>query len=119
VPAPSIDPNDLDPAEIAPADSYRPADPVWVYRAGTWHAGVVVAASSRAATVTYRPARGPDRAVDTLTAPYLFPRADIDPLLDNGDGPLPSAGPDAAGADAAGPDAAGPDAAVRDATAGP
>jgi hypothetical protein len=109
VPAPSIDPNDLDPAEIAPADSYRPADPVWVYRAGRWHAGVVVAASSRAATVTYRPAQGPDTVVDTLTAPYLFPRADIDPLLDDGYGPLPSEERDTAGRDTAG----------RDATAGP
>jgi hypothetical protein len=82
VPAPTINPNDLDPAEVAPADSYRPADPVWVYRAGGWHAGVIVAASTRAVTVTYRPAPGLGTAVDTLTAPYLFPRADIDPLLD-------------------------------------
>jgi hypothetical protein len=85
--APNIDPNDLDPAEIAPADSYRPADPVWVYRSGTWHAGVIVAASTRAATVTYRPGNSHGTAVDTLTAAYLFPRADIDPMLDNLTGP--------------------------------
>jgi hypothetical protein len=88
VPAPTIDPNQLDPAEVAPAESYRPADPVWVYRAGAWHAGVIVAASTVAATVTYRPAPGLGTAVDTLTAPYLFPRADIDPVLDYGAGSL-------------------------------
>jgi hypothetical protein len=82
VPAPTIDPNDLDPADVPPVDSYRPADPVWVYRSGTWQAGVIVAASRRAATVTYRPAPGRGTAVDTLTAPYLLPRADADPLLD-------------------------------------
>jgi hypothetical protein len=81
--APDIDPNDLDPAEITPADSYRPEDPVWVYRAGAWCAGIVVAASTRAATVTYRPGGSRGTAVDTLTAVYLCPRADIDPLLDN------------------------------------
>jgi hypothetical protein len=92
VPAPSIDPEDLDPTEIPPADSYRPADPVWVYRAGAWHAGVVVATSSRTATVTYRPAQGPETAIDTLAASYLSPRADLDPLLDDGGAFPPSAG---------------------------
>jgi hypothetical protein len=116
VPAPSIDPNDLDPAEIAPADSYRPADPVWVYRAGAWHAGLVVATSNRTATVTYRPAHGPDTVIDTLGAPYLFPRADRDPL-DNGGGFPPPAGPPAE--PPGGRDRAGPGAAGQDATAGP
>jgi hypothetical protein len=111
VPAPSIDPNDLDPAEVAPAESYRPADPVWVYRAGAWHAGVVVATSTRTATVTYRPAQGPDTAIDTLAAPYLHPRADRDPLLDNGGGFPTTTRRDPA----PGPDAA----AGQDATAGP
>ena len=92
MPVPSIDPDDLDPTEIAPVDSYRAADPVWVYRAGAWHAGVVVATSRRTATVTYRPAQGPETAIDTLAAPYLFPRADLDPLLDDGGGLLPPAG---------------------------
>jgi hypothetical protein len=114
VPAPSIDPDDLDPTEVAPADSYRPADPVWVYRAGAWHAGVVVATSSRTATVTYRPAQGPETAIDTLVAAYLFPRADRDPQLDNGGGFPPPAGP--AGVRPA--DGRDP-AAGQDATAGP
>lgn len=82
MPAPTIDPNDLDPAKVPPANTYHPADRVWVYRAGGWHAGVVVAASQRAATVQYRPGSGGGTAVDTLTAEYLIPRVDIDPLLD-------------------------------------
>ena len=51
---PSIAPPQRDPADVAPADSYRKADPVWVYRDG-WKAGVIEAASPRAVTVTYRP----------------------------------------------------------------
>jgi len=102
VPAPSIDPSDLDPDHVAPADSYRPADPVWVYRGGEWIAGVVVAASRRSATVTYRPTEGPGTAIDMLTAPFLSPRADSDPRLDaadpTGTAPVPSrsAGPPSA-----------------------
>ncbi len=80
--APIIDPDLRDPAEVAPTDSYRPADRVWVYRGGGWRAGVVETASARAATVTYRPGSEPATGVDTLTAPFLLPRADLDPLLD-------------------------------------
>lgn len=83
MPAPTIDPDRRDPAAVAPADSYRPTDPVWVYRGGTWRAGVIEAASRRAALVTYRPNAGPGTAVDTLTAAYLVTRADLDPQLDN------------------------------------
>jgi hypothetical protein len=82
MPAPTIDPNKRDPKAVAPTDSYRPADRVWVYRGGTWRAGVVEAVSPRAATVTYRPNSARGTGVDTLTAPYMFPRADADPLLD-------------------------------------
>lgn len=79
---PTIDPYDRDPAEIAPTNSYRPADRVWVYRDGTWRAGVIEAASDLAATVTYRPERSRGTGVDTLTATYVLPRNDLDPLLD-------------------------------------
>jgi hypothetical protein len=82
MPAPNIDPIQRDPAAVAPTDSYSPADRVWVYRGGTWRAGVVEAVSPRAATVTYRPNSARGTGVDTLTAPYMFPRADADPLLD-------------------------------------
>ncbi|HEU5110306.1 MAG TPA: hypothetical protein VFT95_17330 [Micromonosporaceae bacterium] len=34
--------------------------------------------------MTYRPTPGPATAVDTLTAAFLFPRADVDPVLDTG-----------------------------------
>ncbi|GFJ92704.1 hypothetical protein Prum_063460 [Phytohabitans rumicis] len=36
----------------------------------------------RAATVTYRPNSARGTGVDTLTAVYMLPRADVDPLLD-------------------------------------
>ena len=84
---PTIDPEDRDPEDVAPADSYHRTDRVWVYRGGDWHAGVIEASSSRAATVTYRPGSSRGTAVDTLTARYLLRRADTDPLLDFWDDP--------------------------------
>jgi hypothetical protein len=82
MPIPEIDPHRRDPAAVAPTDSYRPADRVWVYRGGDWRAGVVETVSARAATVTYRPSGARGTGVDTLTAQYLAPRTDVDPLLD-------------------------------------
>ncbi len=79
---PTIDPDQRDPADVEPTDSYRPADPVWVYRGGVWRAGVVEAASARAATVTYRPTGDRGTGVDTLTARFLAARSEVDPLLD-------------------------------------
>jgi hypothetical protein len=86
VPVPTIDPHHRAAADVAPTDSYRPDDPVWVYRGGTWCAGVVETASARAATVTYRPNSARGTGVDTLTAEFVLPRADVDPLLDRDDG---------------------------------
>lgn len=82
MPTPSVHPHHRDPAAVAPADSYQHADPVWVYRADSWRAGVVEAASPQAVTVTYRPSDSRGTGVDTLTAAYLVPREDTDPLLD-------------------------------------
>jgi len=82
MPTPTVHPEQRNPAEVAPTDSYRPTDPVWVYRGGVWRAGVVEAASTRAATVTYRPNDNRGTGVDTVTAHYLLKRADADPLLD-------------------------------------
>lgn len=81
MPTPEIDPHRRDPSAVAPTDSYRPADRVWVYRSG-WRAGIVETVSPRAATVTYRPSGARGTGVDTLTAQYLAPRTDVDPLLD-------------------------------------
>jgi hypothetical protein len=81
--APTIDPERRNPSEVAPTNSYRPADPVWIYRNGTWRAAVVESASSRAATVTYRPNGARGTGVDTLTARYVLARADVDPTLDD------------------------------------
>jgi diguanylate cyclase (GGDEF)-like protein len=85
MPAPHLGPDQRNPADVAPTDSYQPADHVWVHRGGSWRAGVVEAASPRAVTVTYRPTNGPGTAVDTLTAPYLAARTDTDPHLDRVD----------------------------------
>jgi hypothetical protein len=88
MPMPYLDPDQRDSKEVAPTESYQPADPVWVYRGGVWRAGVVEAASTRAATVTYRPGSARGTGVDTLTARYLAPRHEADPLLDDWDGAL-------------------------------
>ncbi|HET8682171.1 MAG TPA: hypothetical protein VFM54_09895 [Micromonosporaceae bacterium] len=82
MPAPTIDPGQRDPAHVAPTDSYRRADPVWVYRGGHWRAGVVESASPRAATVTYRPSGARGTGVDTLTAECVLARFEVDPMLD-------------------------------------
>jgi hypothetical protein len=92
MPTPTFDPDDRDPSEVAPTDTYHPSDWVWVHRGGIWHAGVVETASTRAATVTYLPGSERGTAVDTLTARYLLKRADSDPLLDSQDGGTRSAG---------------------------
>jgi hypothetical protein len=80
---PTINPDEREPGTIAPTDSYRPAEPVWVFRAGVWRAGIIEAATARAATVTYRinnSSRG--TGVDTMTARYVLPRREADALLD-------------------------------------
>jgi hypothetical protein len=88
MPTPTIDPEDRDPADVAPTDSYHPRERVWVHRGGIWRAGVIEKSSARAATVTYRPSSARGTAVDTLTARYLLRRADADPMLDpRGDAP--------------------------------
>jgi hypothetical protein len=81
---PSIAPPQRDPADVAPADSYHKADPVWVYRDG-WRAGVIEAASPRAVTVTYRPGSHRGTGVDTFTASYVTSRVTKDPTLDRED----------------------------------
>ena len=81
---PTIAPPQRDPADVAPADSYHPADRVWVYRDG-WRAGVIEAASPRAVTVTYRPVASRGTGVDTFTAPYVAARYSEDPALDRRD----------------------------------
>ncbi len=78
---PTIAPPERDPADVAPADSYHKADPVWVYRDG-WRAGVIEAASPRAVTVTYRPGAHLGTGVDTFTAPYVSARSSEDPAVD-------------------------------------
>jgi hypothetical protein len=80
---PTIAPPERDPADVAPTDSYRKADPVWVYRGDGWRPGVIEAASSRAVTVTYRPGAALGTGVDTFTADCVSKRAEEDPALDD------------------------------------
>lgn len=83
MPAPTIDPDHRDPTEVAPTDSYHPNDPVWVYRDGTWRAGIVDGASVLAATVIYRSNGARGIGVDIRTAPYVLARNEVDPMIDS------------------------------------
>lgn len=71
-----------EPAQAAPASTYQPGDRVWVYRNGAWRPGVVEAVASMAVMATYRCADGQGTAVDTMSARYVLPRADMDAQLD-------------------------------------
>jgi hypothetical protein len=82
MPIPTLDPDRRRPADIAPTDSYQRADPVWIHRGGAWHPAIIEVASPRAAMVTYRPIDSRGTYVDTLTAPNLIVRTDVDPVLD-------------------------------------
>jgi hypothetical protein len=79
---PTIDPDHRDPAGVSPTNSYRADDPVWIYRGGSWRTGVVETASTRSATVTYRPTDARGTAVDTVTARYVIARTEVDPAID-------------------------------------
>jgi diguanylate cyclase (GGDEF)-like protein len=80
--APTVDPDDRDSADVAPANTYRPSDPVWVYRHGAWRPGVVESASVRAVMVTYRRTPGTGTVVDTMAAECILTRATADRHLD-------------------------------------
>lgn len=80
--APTGDPDQRDPAEVAPASTYRRADPVWVHRQGAWRPGIVEAASARAVMVTYRRTQGTGTVVDTMSADCVLARATFDAHLD-------------------------------------
>jgi diguanylate cyclase (GGDEF)-like protein len=80
--APTCDPIRRNPADIAPASSYRHLDPVWVYRGGAWRPGVVEDASTNAVMATYRYTDGPGTIVDTMSAQYVVGRDAADPQLD-------------------------------------
>jgi diguanylate cyclase (GGDEF)-like protein len=79
---PTTHPSQRDPAHVAPANTYRPNDRVWVYRDGAWRVGVVHSASRLAVTATYRRTSHHGTGVDTMTAQYVLPRGDTDPDLD-------------------------------------
>lgn len=72
--APAFDPQQRDPARVTPADGYRRSDPVWVFRNGQWHVGVVDSASPWAVMVTYQRTGTRGTVVDTVPAEYLVRR---------------------------------------------
>ena len=80
--APTCDPMRRHPTDVAPAGTYRPLDPVWVYRGGAWRPGVVEGASANAVMATYRYTDGPGTIVDTMSAQYVVCREAADPQLD-------------------------------------
>lgn len=81
-PPQTCDPVGREPDEVVPANSYHHGDPVWVHRSGCWRPGVVEGASVRAVMATYRCAQGRGTVVDTMSAEYVMPRADVDTQLD-------------------------------------
>jgi len=79
MPAPAFDPSQRDPAQVAPADTYQRHDPVWVYRNGAWHAGVVDNASAFAVLVTYERPGARGTVVDTVTPEFVVAHVELNP----------------------------------------
>lgn len=78
MPAPAFHPDQRDPAQVPPADSYHRDDAVWVFRNGAWHTGVVDGVSAFALMVTYERTGARGTVVDTVTPEYVVPHADLD-----------------------------------------
>jgi diguanylate cyclase (GGDEF)-like protein len=95
---PTCEPHQRDPAAVASAATYRPYDPIWVYRDSAWRPGVVERASSGAVLATYRHADGAGTVVDTMTAEYVVARDVPDPHLDRPTAPMVASGTIRAGA---------------------
>lgn len=66
---------------VAPADSYRPGQPVWIRRGYAWRPGEVVNACARTVMVRYQPGEHPGTAVDTVTTDMVVPRTGGDPPI--------------------------------------
>jgi hypothetical protein len=79
MPGPAFEPSQRDPAQVAPAGAYRRHDPVWVYRDGAWHAGVVDSASALALLVTYQRSGARGTVVDTVTPEFVVRNVDLEP----------------------------------------
>lgn len=70
------------PADVPPAGTYRPGDPVWIHRDGQWRPGVVESASPVAVTARYRCAEGLGTVVDTVCVEHVAAREHVDSPLD-------------------------------------
>jgi len=71
---PACEPSERDPSGVAPPDTYRVGDPVWVHRHGAWRPGVIEGASERAILTRYRPNEGPGTGVDTVSPLHVASR---------------------------------------------
>lgn len=74
MPAPDFHPDQRRPDQIPPTEQYQPRDPVWVFRHGEWHVGVVDGVSPLAVMVTYQRAGMRGTVVDTVPPEYLAAR---------------------------------------------
>lgn len=79
VSAPAFTPDNRDPAQVEPAESYQHSEPVWVYRHFEWHLGVVDGTSPLAVIVTYQREGMRGTVVDTVPAECLVRRAERQP----------------------------------------
>jgi hypothetical protein len=82
VPAPAAIPAARDPASIASPASYARNAPVWIFRAGAWRPGLVIASSDRAALVRYRHTHTRAVSTDTAFAADLAARDEYDAHID-------------------------------------
>jgi hypothetical protein len=79
--APRTSPEQRRVAEISAPETYRPGQPVWVFR-GSWCPGIVVGGSSRALTIRYTPAGGHGTGVDTAFPADVATRDEPHPATD-------------------------------------
>jgi hypothetical protein len=79
---PSFDPTRRDPGQITPADSYQRNEPVWIYRNGSWHTGVVNGTSPFHLMVTYHQVGGRGTVVDTVAPEYVVRHTNAPPAGD-------------------------------------
>ena len=75
---PTARPADRDPADVLPPAAYRTGEPVWVWTAGRWVAGLVLAVGPAAGLVLAAHCRGDGELTErtfppALVAPRLVP----------------------------------------------
>jgi hypothetical protein len=82
VSAPAVRPADRDPVEVPPVAAYRTGEPVWVWTAGRWTTGLVLAVGPAAGLVLAAHCRGDGELTErtfppALVAPRLLPAGSL------------------------------------------